>query len=265
VQRCNGTDITDEALGRVKLESPWVSVGSMDVDTLFSMPLPDRLAWYRTKLCPYRNQLLESATGNKVPPQLIATVILNELGDINAGDLLQDAFNADNSSVGPAQMQIKTALEFAHVDVPAPIHSKGQRDVARYVSRRLQIMQIAIEAAAREIKRLLELMTENKMSPWQTQHHFKPPSVVDAFGSDVRQLYYQQGQIWGRIPTERFMSLCDLVIAAYNSPNIVIATTPGVSEFIKPSNSSTTYMNGRIHGANGAWIGGEIHDAGLFR
>jgi hypothetical protein len=208
---------------------------------------------------------LESAAGNKVPPQLIATVILNELGDINSADLLQDVFNADNSSVGPAQMQIKTAVEFVHVDVPAQIHTKGHKEVARYVSKRLQIMQVAIEAAAREIKRLLESMTQNKMLPWQTQHQFKPPHVVDAFGSDVRNLYYQPGQIWGRIPTERFMSLCDLVIAAYNSPDIVIATTPGVSEFIKPSNSSSTYLNGRIHGANGAWIGGEIYDAGLFR
>jgi hypothetical protein len=237
----------------------------MDVDTLFAMPLPNRLAWYRTRLCPYRSQLLESATGNKVPPQLIATVILNELGDINSADVMQDVINAENASVGPAQMQIKTAVDFSNVDVPSQVHAKGQKEIARYVSKRLQIMQVAIEAAAREIKRLLELMTEHKLSPWQAQHSFRPPNVVDAFGSDVRDLYYQPGQIWGRIPTERFMSLCDLVIAAYNSPKIVIAQTPGDSEFMKPSNSSTTYLNGRIHGANGAWIGGEIYDAGLFR
>src|SRR5262249_26565340 len=50
----------------------------MDVYTLHSMPPQARLDWYRRRLQPFDAQLRASAACNNIPPQLLATVILNE-------------------------------------------------------------------------------------------------------------------------------------------------------------------------------------------
>jgi hypothetical protein len=54
-----------------------------------------------------------------------------------------------------------------------------------------------------------------------------------------------------------------MVIAAYNSPDIVIAMDPGVS-ILLGGDESGHYRNGRIHGFNGASIAADLYDANLF-
>src|SRR5262245_11682420 len=60
-----------------------------------SMPTPaERRRWYLEKLGRYHNQLKESAAHNSIPMQLLAVIILNELADIDARDVLQQKFTS---------------------------------------------------------------------------------------------------------------------------------------------------------------------------
>lgn len=77
------------------------------------------------------------------------------------------------------------------------------------------------------------------------------------------EVYFQQGSIRGLTDKERFEQLCELVTAAYNSPDIIIAMNPGKS-FLAGGGEAGNYRNGRIHGFNGCFIGWEVFQEGLF-
>jgi hypothetical protein len=245
--------LSDEAAGKVELSDPWVSVDEMHPRDFFSKPLSDRIRWYKAKLCPYRKQLVESEQRNSVPSQLIATVILNELADITFDDQIQDLLDVNRGSVGPGQIQIDTAINRNLVDIPSSVQPEDERE---YVSQRLQIMQVAIEATAREIRYILSHMAANIGKSWQASHGFKPlshPCGPADFYQSVR----------GKDERDRVQLLSEMVIAAYNSPDIVIAMDPGVS-ILLGGDESGHYRNGRIHGFNGASIAADLYDANLF-
>ena len=75
------------------------------------MPYAHRKAWYLSKLGAYENQLRESAKKHRVPEQLIAAVILNELADISTLDIIQENAAGGGGSVGIAQIQVDTAIK----------------------------------------------------------------------------------------------------------------------------------------------------------
>lgn len=58
--------------------------------------------WIDQQLGPYYEKILESAQRNNIPPRLLATVILNELGDYDFLDQLQETIFS-TGSVGMAQ------------------------------------------------------------------------------------------------------------------------------------------------------------------
>lgn len=277
--------LAQEALGRASLKAPRVSVEAMRPKELFKKSMPERVKWYCSKLCAYQDQLFESARRNNVPAQLIAVCILNELADIGEiPDVWQEKLGAMDGSVGPAQMQILTAIKFGHVDVPREVLVNNDNAnkfqpaptlhfmeysppppkdllLRAHVAERLKIMQVAIEATARELARLLTRMVEHKTKSWQQQHAFNAPVPKVAPHPEV---YFQKGSIRGLTDKERFEQLCELVIAAYNSPDIIFAMNPGRALLFGGSSEAPPYLNGRVHGFNGASIGWEVFQEGLF-
>lgn len=161
-------------------------IEQMDVNTFFEMSDSDRRRWYLNKLGKFQNQINESAVNNKVPPQLIATIILNELADIKQTDVYQQKIGMQVGSLGMAQIQVETAIKDGLVLFPGDSQRLDQEAQKRYelellrsmslqggpmpkeslrkqaeremVSHRLTIPQYAIEAAAREIRVLLNEM-----------------------------------------------------------------------------------------------------------
>ncbi|WP_147446796.1 hypothetical protein [Corallococcus sp. CA047B] len=290
--------LEDEKAGRIGFISPKVSVEPMTTDALFSMSDKDRIDWYKTKISHYDNQLSESSIKNKIPKKLIAAIILNELADINVKDQAQERFNLSDGSFGPAQMQTyDTAMKFGHVDtIKKQLDSLKKRTIkswglfsiseksiiAFHISQRLRIMQVAIEAAAREINRLLNLMRSNILKPWQREHQLNPPPTPKTTTlKSIQGMYYGKGQISGDTEAERFMYLCQATAAAYNSPDIIITNRKFESEVNRIKHKkeqewsqeqagllkyfAEPYKNARNHGGNGATIGLDIAEFNLFR
>ncbi|MBN9686070.1 MULTISPECIES: hypothetical protein [unclassified Corallococcus] len=271
----------------------------MDTDTLFGMSDRERKSWYQGKISNYDNQLTESSIKNKIPKKLIAAIILNELADIQLADQIQEQLDLTDGSFGPAQMQVfDTALKYGHVDIiqsqlsstpktiitPRRVVSIPENSrIAIHISHRLRIMQVAIEAVARETNRLLNLMRANILKPWQKEHSLNPPPVPKKTTSkSIQSMYYEKGQIGGADKTTRFMYLCETVSAAYNSPDIIITSKEfksPIKEAMNPAPEPESesplqqwirhykkpYKNARAHGGNGGMIGSDIANFELFK
>ena len=242
------------------VELPTQKLTEMDVGTLSRMSDAARANWYLDRLGAFQAQLLESAKSHKIPMQLLATIILNELGDINWIDIFQQGAIA--GSLGIAQMQVSTAVKYGHVTTTQSggreaaerwltasgrhMHGEVPPEVGKVVmtAQRLEIAQYSLEAAAREIERLLTLMAANTSLPWQQQNNFV------ASGPEGDAIY---GHVGAGPPLQREMTLAEMVAAAYNSPDIVITHTLSI------------YKNATIHGGNAAWIAGELYRLRIFR
>jgi hypothetical protein len=235
------------------------------------MNVSERTAWYVKKLGPYQAQLYESAMKHNVPMQLLAVVILNELGDIGAIDLLQSGWPPPTEgSLGIAQIQVSTAMKHRLVDVGdaealqayerSYLKSSSDDEAAKLkkgrrfrAAEQLQVPQVAIEAAAREIEILLGKMGENLDKPWQKLNGFKTPGPQ----GDATYQYFSEGVA----QRAREGVLAYLVAAAYNSPNIVITET-GV---VTIEDLEGKFPNAVNHGSNARDLAYELYDAKLFR
>src|SRR5574341_1015377 len=102
-----------------------VKLEIMTPDTLRSKTSVERLNWYENKLSPCRQELKESADRNNIPMELLNTIILNELSDINLLDIGQEWIGVGKGSVGIAQIQIDTAIFHKLVDVT-------EKDIQKY-------------------------------------------------------------------------------------------------------------------------------------
>ncbi|SDP92468.1 protein of unknown function [Mucilaginibacter sp. OK268] len=258
-----------------KTNLPMKSLKGMDIQKLFNMSADDRKKWYIEKLGAYESQLKESANNNVVPVQLLALVILNELADIDYKDILQSELGVTKGSLGIAQIQIDTVKNDNLFDditeqegkeaykqmVTNAVRPGLSRYAARWmedadkdkrmaINRRLQIPQYAIEAAAKEIRILLDRMMANRGADWQTRFGFvhagiKAPLNAQGIYDDVK----------GTDQREKEMNLANLITGAYNSPKII--QTANSSEDVFP--------NANIHGDNSRDIAGELFDFKLFR
>ena len=238
----------------------------MSPSQLASMSATDRAAWYVSRLGPYQAQLQDSAQRHHVPMQLLAVVILNELADINVLDWAQESPRADSGSLGIAQIQVDTAIKDRLVDTRpwqaeaalrlAGIHFHDhplhpylvQAGLRHRVAQQLQVPQVAIEAAAREIEILLRRMITNR-----TMHLWEQQSGLSATRLDADAVYDSVAPGASREAQEGI--LARMVSAAYNSPEIVIATAPGRDR----------YPNANIHGDNARLRAMELYQFGLFR
>ena len=233
----------------------------MDVNTLFSDTDPGRAKWYAKRLAAWQAQLLESAQAHHLPMQLLAAVVLNELADINAVDVLQSGPSTLRGSLGIAQIQIDTARKDRLVDLPPGSHRTGwarsgmhAHDVDDPVmvesgqklrtGQLLQVPQVAIEAAAREIEMLISRMAANPAKPWQVNHSFA------ASGPIGDAIYAQMG---AGSAMSREGRLADAVCGAYNSPDVITAS------------NISTFTNATIHGGNANQLAQDLFRFRLYR
>ncbi|MFT3681145.1 MAG: DUF4157 domain-containing protein [Ferruginibacter sp.] len=251
------------------------SLTKMDVNTLAGMSDAERKQWYIDKLGPYENQLRESANKNLVPVQLLAVVILNELADIDWKDIVQSGLSVDKGSLGMSQIQIETAIKDNLFDditdeegkaaydsmVVHPQYSGMGKLFARLmqtsdkekrmaVNRRLQIPQYSIEAAAREIRHLLNQMMANTGADWQSRFGFTHKGIVAP--NDAQSIY---NDIAGTTQLQKETNLSKLITGAYNSPKIIMAANSAENDF----------PNANIHGDNSKMIAGDLYNFKLFR
>ena len=233
----------------------------MDPRTLFAMDDPSLARWFVDRLGRFQAQLFESSQAHQIPMQLLAVVILNELGDINWLDVLQGGASTFRGSLGIAQIQIDTARRDHLVDLPpgsaetgfsrAGLHSHGPLRGAQIemgerlrIGQLLQIPQVAIEAAAREIELLLTRMAANHGSPWQSMHNFTAPGPM---GNTI------YAHIGGGSQVLQERNLAKMVSGAYNSPNVI--TGRDISQF----------PNANIHGDNASILAMKLFQFRLFR
>lgn len=208
-----------------------------------------RRRWYVQKLGKYHAQLQESAAANRIPTRLLATVILNELADIDPRDKLQQGLisNLSSGSVGMAQINIRTALDHGLL--------KGflVRRHANTAARLLAVPQYSIEAAAREIRHLLDLMESKPSAPWPARFKFAPPKPEDR--DPLR--YYRPGVITvkgNEDQAEREAFFARMVASAYN----------GGDNFLNATDPQQTKPNSWIHGANAQTIARDLSEFNLF-
>ncbi|MBI4650394.1 DUF4157 domain-containing protein [Candidatus Desantisbacteria bacterium] len=257
----------------------------MDIETLSHMSDHDRYQWYLSKLGRYQNQIDESAVNNNVPPQLIATVILNELADINLIDVTQQALGM-GGSIGIAQIQVDTALRdrlvhrtgdsealdrqaqdrwedeiLTSMDTHGRVRPRSRESIRtdaerQMVENRLTIPQYAIEAVAREINILLNNMVIRRGNPWQRHFGFNLTDISQlASPNDIYNYINGHNQL------SKEYHLAEMITAAYNSPEIINAVR---QESIQEGSSGFIYSNARIHGNNSIQIAGDLYVMNLF-
>jgi hypothetical protein len=224
----------------------------MDVVSLGKMLSAERAKWYRDKLATYTGQMWNSAACNGIPRQLLATVILNELADIDSNDVWQHKIPFVGGSLGIAQIQIDTAKEHGLVDYPGEKKRSRQQ-----VRERLMIPQYAIEAAAREIRRLLDKACVEHSKPWVRKFSFSLDNM-----SSLKSPEDIYNHIAGKTQLEKEQNLAEMVAAAYNSPDILVAK---LQTSITPKHPKLVYKNGLTHGKNARFIAEDLYRFGLFR
>lgn len=240
----------------------FTSADQMDVNTLFSRDDAGRATWYVDKLGTLQAQLAESAAAHHLPMQLLAVVVLNELADFNGLDVYQNKPSTYGGSVGIAQIQISTAQANGLVDLPSNASETGwarsgstkprfkspaelaKKGRQMRISQLLQVPQVAIEAAAREIESLIKRMAAHLTQPWQQAHYFT------ATGPQGDAIYKHVGT---GDQQSREGALAEVVCGAYNSPDIIAA--PDTSGF----------RNASVHGANANELAQDLYRFRLFR
>jgi hypothetical protein len=210
----------------------------MSPDTFRSHTFTERLDWYKDKLYPCNKEIEESADRNSIPIELLSAIILNELVDINLLDLGQEWFGVRKGSVGIAQIQIDTAIFHKLVDITnediikyqnsteAAQRFNGKKpsrnEAIRIITgKKLAEPETAIEAAAREIRKILENIKACSSSSW-TSTFITGELILSK--EDPYQIY---DFIRGDSIKEKKINLARMVAAPYNSTGIECVENPG--------------------------------------
>ena len=211
-----------------------------------------RCDWYRSRLGQYVSEINNAAAAARIPPELLATVILNELADVGVEDVEQDQAIAwtqgdykkylldseagyirvgrwwtqrpiSSWSFGIAQIQPDTALRYNAVHVPPHLSGDRERTVF-YVAFSLLNRTVNIHAAARVIKGILQDIKRYQAGPWarffiRAGERFNAESPYAALkpppSADSRVMH-----------RERQRNLAQFVVAVYNSYGILTNTNP---------------------------------------
>ena len=249
-----------------------VKLEIMTPDTLRSKTFSERLNWYENKLSPCSQVLKESADRNNIPMELLNTIILNELADINLLDLGQEWIGVGKGSVGIAQIQIDTAIFHKLVDVTEEDIQKYQNsneavqkfggkksprnETIRIITgEKLSEPGIAIEAAAREIRKIIENIKACSLSPWT--NNFLNGEIILTNG-DPSQIY---DFIKGNSQKEKSINLARMVAAPYNSTGIECVENPG-NPF--SPNDGGPFSNPRKRSELAGFIAEDLFNGNLF-
>jgi hypothetical protein len=206
-----------------------------------------RRQWYLDTLGRYHGQLEASAKANRIPLRLLAAIVLNELADIDPRDKLQQALIpfVAKGSYGMSQIQIATARR--HGLFAGIVEEPGDLQIAGL----LAVPQYSIEAAAREIRHLLDVMEKDPTSPWPARFGFDPT------GSRGRGGYYRPGVVAVGDPEkaeDREALFARMMASAYN----------GGEGFLGVADPKTAKPNSWIHGVNAETIARDLHRFDLF-
>ena len=245
-------------------------------------PEARRRTWYRTRLIDRYGEIVKyHAEILGLPPRLLATIILNELGDINASDVWQDKLAADASwlaihgfdimsaSVGISQIQISTVqqdqLLMVHQDDYQAVGDLPGIPLWAYkaaIARKLTIPYWGIYAAATEISILINRVLENKDGQWASQFNITYPPVLSEYPYEIYNCIgltdYEVENLDAHgisYDQHREAKAANMIHAAYNSPGIIIAQNPGEALGIGDNidkdpevHEGEPYRNGRIMG-----------------
>src|SRR3990172_913933 len=249
-----------------------VKIDLMSPETLRSQNFNERPNWDKNKISPCSQELKESADRNNIPTELLSTIILNELADINLLDLGQEWIGVGKGSVGIAQIQIDTAIFHKLVDVTEEDIQKYQNSteaVQRFgdnkphknetikiiTGKKLTEPAIAIEAAAREIRKILENIKACSSSSWT--NNFLNGEIILTNG-DPSQIYEF---IKGESLKEKRINLARMVAGPYNSSGIECVENPG-NPF--SPNDGGPFLNPRRRSESAAFIAEDLFNGNLF-
>ncbi|MGH7890292.1 MAG: hypothetical protein ACRENF_07045, partial [Thermodesulfobacteriota bacterium] len=240
--------------------------------TLRSFSFSQRIKWYEDRLSPCRQQLKESSARNNIPTILLSTIILNELADINLLDLGQEWIGVDKGSVGIAQIQIDTAMFHKLVDVREEEIDRYQNSTEAsqrfggkkpsknqalkiLTGQKLMQPEIAIEAAAREIKKILQNIKACSRGTWRNNFL---TGEIELANRDPNEIY---SFVRGATRREKNINLARMIAAPYNSSGIECVENPG-NPF--SSDDSGPFANPRKRSDSAALIAGDLFDGNLF-
>jgi len=258
----------------------------MDPTDLLKLDCNERMAWARQRIGAHVDDLLRSARNNEIPPELLAVIILNELADYDPLDIGQENIPS-TGSVGIAQINVNTAL--SHDLLDGFISEREVREVAdwrviplrgdsddtpadrarKYVAwRLLNDNEVAIEAAAREIDRILKEMSDNPDGPWarffvkgrldrdNIYENVKPSHIAAPRAvSGARLSALERSMDPTQLQRRRESALAIGVAAAYNTPNILASDYDHTYVWEMPGEGNP-FTNARRHGlqADQVWI-----------
>jgi hypothetical protein len=265
---------------------PELNTKWMDPATILRWDCARRIEWARLRIGNHMDALGRSAQANRIPPELLAAIILNELADYDLLDIGQER-TPSTGSVGIAQINVNTAIQHglmrgyvsdAEVRILArtgfiPINrAEGTTDeqAARQFLTwsKLNDNEIAIEAAAREIDRILDEMSANPNGPWakffvagpldraNIYANVKPSHIGDERTiSGERLAALQRRMNPAELQRRRESALAIGVAAAYNTPNILTADYDHTRIWNMPPDGHP-FLNARRHGlqADQIWV-----------
>ncbi len=249
-----------------------VKIELMSPDELRSMSFGDRINWYKNKLYPCNKELKDSADRNNIPIELLSTIILNELADIDLFDLGQEWIGVGKGSVGIAQIQIDTAIFHKLVDVTEEDNQKYQNSneavqkfggkkpsrneaIRIIIGKKLTQPEIAIEAAAREIRKILENIKACSLSPWT--NNFITGELLISKGDSDHIYNFIKGESF----KEKRVNLARMVAGPYNSTGIECVEKPG-NPF--SPNDGGPFSNPRKRSELAAFIAEDLFNGNLF-
>jgi hypothetical protein len=271
--------------------------GNMDVNTFSKLSCEEQYKWINDQIGPYKGTISETAKKHNIPPRLLATVILTELGDYDDADQWQEII-PNTGSVGMAQISVNTAIKHGLVDVSeeeiqdyinhyAPTTGPPNKLFPDYYEsaspevkenirmharqritwQRLNQPEIAIEAAAREIEFILSNVNDNLDNTWAKSLLTGP---IDRRGDLYKNLKPCNNlHDPYLVSIEKEGALATLVIGPYNSGTDVLSTKfnlPNPCEGpVKscdpkktPKKEMEPFCNGRMQAFNGRTLFSDI-------
>lgn len=241
-----------------------------------------RCAWYTEKISRFSEDIITAAQREKIPAKLLATVLLNELADVDITDVTQDLqlaetkgsyeeykFRVDlvalwwksinKQSFGIGQISPDTAIRYDAVYVPGKEHMTRDKELAFHVAYRLLDRRINIAAAAKITRGILKEIEARQTSDWVKQ--FIRPGQRFSADNPTAALFPKtgnDGQSTDFVRGEREKRLAQLVTAVYNSGNIL---TPGPNQIVPDALDDRThhFPNALKHSQNAASIAEDLH------
>ena len=259
---------------------PISSSETMDARTILDKTPDLRCNWYKEKIQRFISEMNDAAKNENIPARLLATIVLNELADIDLKDVTQDQqlFGTEGNyeayenwiarpalswksiavqSFGIAQISPKTALEYNAVPIPPALKTRMTREneTELFVAYRLLDRKVSIRAAAKIVKGILQKIEQMQETSAWAKEFIRPQQRFLA--NDPYAALFPKGEMEKAVVRrEREKSLARLVTAVYNSGNILTASPRKVPNSL--GNDPKSFPNALKHSQNGGSIAEDL-------